>query len=420
MRRGLAGSLPLRKKQASQMQSEGPSWTNETRLPWASKTTVKTSWKLRGVPPPSGTSSQVWANLDTSAVLGEPAPAEKEKPVEVTPTTRYRVPLVWPTAVTPFRLDSNSAALCPLGVRVSVSENVPTPLKITFSLGQVSTTPVQSSVPLSLLWIAPASATGAAATLEVIAIAAARRRRARMWLRDVVHSGVGIRADLSQNRSRHSGVLGYWLRGRTPAAHRDSTTCPNVADGTWSWKGANRMTGGNSPRPPSPRGLRPHHPGSPAQHGPSGRAGQGPRSGARRLRGRGAPARRLRRIRHEPGQPARTGRSRAGSQRGQRRRRARPHPDRPLPGGDAAGGAVRRPHARPGLARRAGVQADHRRPRFGGGAPGARGVICAVRRGNDRPWSGTENMDWIAAVLRRIIVYTQRGGELNIIVTGIN
>ncbi len=34
--------------------------------------------------------------------------------------------------------------------------------------------------------------------------------------------------------------------------------------------------------------------------------------------------------------------------------------------------------------------------------------------------SGTENMDWIAAVLRRIVEFTQRGGELNIVVTGIN
>ncbi|HEX2415216.1 MAG TPA: biotin carboxylase N-terminal domain-containing protein, partial [Thermoleophilaceae bacterium] len=34
--------------------------------------------------------------------------------------------------------------------------------------------------------------------------------------------------------------------------------------------------------------------------------------------------------------------------------------------------------------------------------------------------SGTENMDWIAAVLRRIIRFTQRGGELNVVVTGIN
>ncbi len=34
--------------------------------------------------------------------------------------------------------------------------------------------------------------------------------------------------------------------------------------------------------------------------------------------------------------------------------------------------------------------------------------------------SGTENMDWIAAVLRRIVEFTQAGGEVNIVVTGIN
>ncbi len=34
--------------------------------------------------------------------------------------------------------------------------------------------------------------------------------------------------------------------------------------------------------------------------------------------------------------------------------------------------------------------------------------------------SGTENMDWIAATLRRIIEFTQGGGEINIVVTGIN
>ena len=33
--------------------------------------------------------------------------------------------------------------------------------------------------------------------------------------------------------------------------------------------------------------------------------------------------------------------------------------------------------------------------------------------------SGTENMDWIAAVLRRIIEFTQRGGEINVVVCGI-
>lgn len=34
--------------------------------------------------------------------------------------------------------------------------------------------------------------------------------------------------------------------------------------------------------------------------------------------------------------------------------------------------------------------------------------------------SGTENMDWIALTLRRIIEFTQAGGEINIVVTGIN
>ncbi|GAA2208065.1 biotin carboxylase N-terminal domain-containing protein [Nonomuraea monospora] len=34
--------------------------------------------------------------------------------------------------------------------------------------------------------------------------------------------------------------------------------------------------------------------------------------------------------------------------------------------------------------------------------------------------SGTENMDWIAAVLRRLIEFTQGGGEVNVVVTGVN
>jgi acetyl/propionyl-CoA carboxylase alpha subunit/acetyl-CoA carboxylase carboxyltransferase component len=34
--------------------------------------------------------------------------------------------------------------------------------------------------------------------------------------------------------------------------------------------------------------------------------------------------------------------------------------------------------------------------------------------------SGTENMDWIAAVLRRIVLFTQAGGEVNVVVAGIN
>jgi acetyl/propionyl-CoA carboxylase alpha subunit/acetyl-CoA carboxylase carboxyltransferase component len=34
--------------------------------------------------------------------------------------------------------------------------------------------------------------------------------------------------------------------------------------------------------------------------------------------------------------------------------------------------------------------------------------------------SGTENMDWISATLRRLIEFTQSGGEVNVVVTGIN
>ena len=34
--------------------------------------------------------------------------------------------------------------------------------------------------------------------------------------------------------------------------------------------------------------------------------------------------------------------------------------------------------------------------------------------------SGTENMDWVAAALRRIVHFTEAGGEINVIVTGIN
>ncbi len=33
---------------------------------------------------------------------------------------------------------------------------------------------------------------------------------------------------------------------------------------------------------------------------------------------------------------------------------------------------------------------------------------------------GTENMDWIARVLRRIVLFTQAGGEINVVVAGIN
>ena len=45
----------------------------------------------------------------------------------------------------------------------------------------------------------------------------------------------------------------------------------------------------------------------------------------------------------------------------------------------------------------------------------------ALSSGAKIAWdSGTENMDWIAAVLRGLVEFTQSGGEVNIVVTGIN
>ena len=34
--------------------------------------------------------------------------------------------------------------------------------------------------------------------------------------------------------------------------------------------------------------------------------------------------------------------------------------------------------------------------------------------------SGSENLDWVARVLRRLVEHTQRGGEVNVVVAGIN
>ena len=81
---------------------------------------------------------------------------------------------------------------------------------------------------------------------------------------------------------------------------------------------------------------------------------------------------------------------------------------------------ARRPDQGAGLARRARVPADHRRarPRRALGVPVEWFALSAgAKIAMD---SGTENMDWIAAVLRRIIEFTQAGGEINVVVTGIN
>ena len=47
-------------------------------------------------------------------------------------------------------------------------------------------------------------------------------------------------------------------------------------------------------------------------------------------------------------------------------------------------------------------------------------VVRAVQRREISMDSGTENMDWVSRVLRRLITYTQAGGDVNVVVTGIN
>jgi len=68
--------------------------------------------------------------------------------------------------------------------------------------------------------------------------------------------------------------------------------------------------------------------------------------------------------------------------------------------------------------------------------PECRRIIAALELAREKGWpvewftlsagakismeSGVENMDWIALVLRRLVEFTQAGGEINIIVNGIN
>ncbi len=73
--------------------------------------------------------------------------------------------------------------------------------------------------------------------------------------------------------------------------------------------------------------------------------------------------------------------------------------------GNLAEGECRRILAALTLARRLGVPVEW----------------FAVSSGARIAWdSGTENMDWIAAVLRGLVEFTQAGGQVNVVVTGIN
>ena len=96
-------------------------------------------------------------------------------------------------------------------------------------------------------------------------------------------------------------------------------------------------------------------------------------------------------------------------------------PDRAAPRGRHPGAALRRPAA--------GRSARSPRPSAPASSPrstspsrcGCRVEWFALSAGARISMdSGTENMDWVARALKRIIEFTQAGGEINIVVAGIN
>ena len=92
-----------------------------------------------------------------------------------------------------------------------------------------------------------------------------------------------------------------------------------------------------------------------------------------------------------------------------------------VPGGDDPGRAAQRPDPRAGQPRRAGVPPDPRRARPGRADAGAGRVVRGVlgradRHGQRHREHGLDRRPCSAA----LIEFTQRGGEVNIVVTGIN
>ena len=113
--------------------------------------------------------------------------------------------------------------------------------------------------------------------------------------------------------------------------------------------------------------------------------------------------------------------------------------DRP-PGGNRAGivvGVVRTPTEKhPEGIVRVALLGDPTRSLGSVSEPECRRILAAIdlaeRMGVPVEWfaissgakisreSGTENMDWVSRVLRRLITFTQAGGEVNVVVAGIN
>ena len=130
--------------------------------------------------------------------------------------------------------------------------------------------------------------------------------------------------------------------------------------------------------------------------------------------------RRVRRARADATRSARARRPATGDEPERDRRRHDPQLHRALSGGDAARDPARRSDPRARLARRARVPADHRRDRPRRAAWRAARVVRALggRQDRDGQRHGDDGLD--RGVVRRIVLFTQAGGEINVVVAGIN
>ena len=170
------------------------------------------------------------------------------------------------------------------------------------------------------------------------------------------------------------------------------------------------------------RGRPPDRLGPPPRHGPPRRDHQDPRAAAPAAR-RGDPGRRVHRVRPRRRRSARRGRAPG-------RHQPREHRGRLIP-------LIRnRTERYPEGMQRVVLLGDPTRGLGSLAEPECSRVIAALDLAEelDVPveWfalssgariamdSGTENMDWVAAALRRIVGFTQAGGEINVVVTGIN